>query len=113
MIHCGSFREREHINPFEPVAFLLAGIREFLTNCGTGDDAGNGNLHVCLQDGGRGKSARLVGSKEQGAFRDFVDAHRRNDAGAERFSRLCEQPGCGIDQEGKGSDQNTEEQTND
>ena len=60
------------------------------------------------------ESLGLIGSKEQGAFRDFVDGHRRNDAGVSDSVGLCQQPGCRIDQERKGSDQNTEEQqTND
>ena len=98
VIDGGRLREREDIDAFPPVDFLLTGIGELLAYLGAGDDARDGNLHVGAQDRRSGIAARLVGFEQQRSFRHVADPHRRHHARAERFSWLRQQHGWRNDQ---------------
>ena len=50
MVHRGGFRKREHIDAFEPVSFLRAGICELLPHDGTGNDARHRNLDIGFEN---------------------------------------------------------------
>ena len=82
------FREREDVDALKPVAFSGARIRKFLTDRRAGDGAGDGNVHVGLENGSRGESTGLVRAEQQGPFRDLVDAHGGNDSGTQRDRRF-------------------------
>src|SRR5215831_18444448 len=65
VIDCSGLGQGEHIDPLSPVVFQAARVDELLGERGSRDDAGDGNLHVCLEYGGGDVAAGLVRFKEQ------------------------------------------------
>ncbi len=108
MIDRGGFRKREHVNAFEPIAVLRAGIREFLPDGGARDDARHGDLYIGFQHRRRCVMAALVGLEQQAALRDVFQAYETLvrlvdgwffSAGWQRRHRGDEQEHCSQERE--------------